>query len=436
MNFYDLSWQLADLLESSDSVFLKTEPEVLDFTDSNAQGKIVILTQRGRVDFEVTPKSIQSIMGLMDQTIFNPERVDRLYVWNFKSLVSYARFYNAKFVIPQNSIIDLKPIEGFLGLRKKPPENFHEVVNRTKAVVRLGGWQRVYKSIHQPLFLTVLPAIENTALLNEHSRRPEHPYYEIEGQINGRMNCAKRFVKCYLPHNMGPDQRRVLKPRGYDLRFVTADFRHCEVNVLQWLSKDEALGQIIESGEDVHKRIYEIVTGDSCDTENKRKISKVMYLPVMYGCGPKGLANNLGLAESVGEELFNRIRSKFSTSMQWMMDHQERAKTEIIRDHFGRPRHFKPEESYLVRNFIVQAVAATVCQEKLIELHKALDSARIAFSVHDGFGMITEVRKAKKTYDILKGVMESESRLCPGLRMKIEVKFGTRLDNLKVLWKD
>lgn len=437
MNLYDESWQVADLIETNKAVFLKMEPETPDFT-APAPFRLILCGTKQRVVINVDQHNIVHVIALLDATVFDKEMVDRLYVWNLKSLASYFHFFSQKFFTPTTSIIDLKIIESFLNIRKNCPENFVETIDRVKAVVKHKGWQSLYKSIHLPLALRVLPTIETTPLLNTEARRTEHPYYEIEGQINGRMNCLRKFAKSYLPHNMGPDVRKVLKPRGYGLRFLCPDFRHCEVTVLQWLSGDEKLKEILDSGADLHEKIYEIVTGDQCNTENKRKLSKKLFLPVMYGCGPSGLASALGLPDKVCAELIDRIKHCFPTAWGWMQSKQDEAKSGVILDYFARPRLFNTNEAYLARNFSVQGVAATICQEKLIELQKQLDNenAWLAFSVHDGFGLICKVDAARATYKLVKQVCEAESQLCPGLRMKIEIKFGSNLGEMKVLWKD
>ena len=158
----------------------------------------------------------------------------------------------------------------------------------------------------------------------------------------------------------------------------------------------------------------------------------------MFGCGPQTLAANLKLRESVGIELHNRIKKRFSVSYDRMMDIQKQAEKGAVEDYFGRRRVFPEGEHYKARNFWVQGVAATVCQEKLIELHKSLDgeNAYIAYSVHDGFCGVCAIRAARNTYRTMKTTLEAESVLCPGLKMKVEIKFGARLDDMKVLWKD
>lgn len=438
MNLYDVAWQLSDLLETNRAVLLKTEPEVPDFTCA-APFKAIIWGQRDCVEIEVDPTNVMDVIAMFDATIFDKEKVERLYVWNLKPLCTYFHFYLPhKFITPANAIIDLKPIENFLGIKKNRPENLVEAINRTRIVLQNKGWQAIYKTVHLPLTLRILPCVETRPLLNEEARRTEHPYYEIEGIFSGRLNCLKKYAKTYLPHNMGPDVKRALKPRGYGVRFLCSDFRHCEVTVLQWLSGDEKLRELLDSGGDLHTKIYEIVTGDQCNTDNKRKLSKLMFLPVMYGCGPTRLGELLGVPESVAVQLMDRIKTIFSTAWGWIKKAQDQAKTGVVTDHFGRPRTFAEGEAYKARDFVVQGVAATVCQEKLIELHGALDpkKAEIVFSVHDGFGLVVKVDAARETYKLVKQVLESESKLCPGLKMKVEIKFGAKLDSMKVLWKD
>ena len=110
----------------------------------------------------------------------------------------------------------------------------------------------------------------------------------------------------------------------------------------------------------------------------------------------------------------------------------------VVYDYFQRPKTLKDNECYLARNFAVQGVAATACQEKLIALHKELNTekAYLIFSVHDGFGLLCKTEYAQETYKLVKRTCEEESILCPGLKMKVEIKFGARLDEMKVLWKD
>lgn len=437
MNLYQISDLLLQIVEGSRSVFLKAEPTVPDFT-IKSNFKLKIYNQKNSIEINVNNENITTIIGLFDATIFSKYYIDRLYVWNIKPIDSYFFSVTKKHINPKNMILDIMILENFYGIKNKAPENLNECIDRIRPIVVHKDWQSVYKAIHLPLALRVLPEIENNPVLNEENRRTEFPYYEIEGQINGRMNCLSKYSKNYLPHNMGPEVKAVLKPRGYESRFLSSDFKHCEVTVLQWLSKDKKLNNILESGKDLHNEIYEIITGDKCDNENKRKLSKKMFLPVMYGCGPKGLANNLGVTVNVSTELIHRIRSTFPDAWDWMVSKEQESKQGEIKDYFGRIRNFKENEFYLARNFSVQGVAATICQEKLIDLHKQLnyEKAYVIFSLHDGYGLVCKIKHARETYQLVKQVCESSSTLCPDLKMKVSIKFGAKLDKMKELWKD
>lgn len=431
----ETSLKLSGILKNTDVAYLRVEPEVLDFT-RHAAGKLIIETTNGQIEVEIDRNNVKEVAGLLDATVFDNEQLKMLLCWNIKPLFTYMRYYLGKDVIPKSSVVDLYVIEGFLNLNKKRPENIGAAINRSKACSKYKSWTTVYRKIHLPFIFRVLPGIETTPLLDTADKVSKHPYYEIEGQVNGRLNCLKRYSRGYMPHNVGPDQRKSLKPSGESRIFLSADFRHCEVTVLQWLSKDEILKEILETGEDLYKELYRIITGDDCNTDNKRNISKKMFLPVMYGLGGRGLSNALSCPEEMGVELVDRIRKKFPTANRWMHQQQETAKKHgFSTDYLGRPRRYGENEHYLVRNFAVQGVAASVCQEKTIQLFNNLSTtnSRICYTVHDGYVISCPIKEAKDIRGVIKDTLESESTLCLGLQMKVEMKYGMNLYDMKVM---
>ncbi len=46
-----------------------------------------------------------------------------------------------------------------------------------------------------------------------------------------------------------------------------------------------------------------------------------------------------------------------------------------------------------------------------------------------------DVKEAKHVYDDVKQILESESKVCEGLKMGVEVQFGATLEEMKTLWK-
>lgn len=432
MEFQAAAEHLDEMLSKTKIVFLHTEPEVLDFTTRQG-GTVVIMGGGKRLEIDLTPEVVTPVMGMLAVTAFDKESVQTLLTWNLKSLMSYFRFFAPSLPAPSITPLDLQVIEKFLGVEKECPKNLVEAVDRMKAAAGAPNWKRLYQALHLPLMLRVLPALETTPLLDEQDKTSKYAFYEIEGQHNGRLRCAKKFDKGYIPHTMSDDQKKLLKPRGWqhDEIFMTFDIRHCEASVLQWLSQDEVLQQILNSGQDLYREIYRIITGDACDTDKKREMTKLMFLPVMYGCGHQKLAENLNVSAGVARELISRIHARFPTAVQCMLDFQKAAENGPVVDRSGRPRVYT-DKHYQARNLAVQGVAATVCLEKLVGLYNALSrtSARLCFTIHDGYGVLVNVKDTVKIYKIIHEIIETESKLCPRLFLKAECKVGPKLDSM------
>lgn len=431
------SEQIEELFKVTKVVYLRSEPEVLDFTN-NSTGKLVVIGGNRKVEIDIEPVTVSSVMGFLSVSIFDKENVQMVIGWNLKSIFSYFLYYCSNKIEYNNNLIDLMVIEKFLGIDKKSPENFIEAVNRTKEVSNYKNWKSLYKSLHLPLMLRVLPSLETSPILDINEKTSKFAYYEIEGQINGRLRSCNKFTRSFLPHTLGIEQKKYLKPRGEGKCFLSFDMKNCEIAVLQYLSKDEDLKNIINSGNDVYKEIYQIITEDSCDTDKKRDMAKTMFIAFIYGSGAKTLGGILGVSEGVARELINRIHNRFPISSGWMNSIYEEAKENgKIHDFFERPRNYTAETAYQARNFVVQSVAATVCLEKLIEIYYAIRKfdAQIVFSIHDGYGIVTTTKDALNVYKAVKMALETESKLCPGLFLKAECKVGMKLDSMKVFGK-
>lgn len=438
MDLIELSGNLVNLLQGTNFVYLRTVPEVPDYT-INSNFLLVLSSKNGTLSYEVTPQNILEVVGMLDCTVFEEDVI--LITWNIKSFASYFKFYSKKYLNPKNSkFYDLKIIENFHNLRENAPENLNQSIDRLKRVHK--NLPKIYHSIHLKLALKLLPSIESYPLTNELVRRPEYPFYEIEGQANGRLNCVKKLSKSYSPHHLSSEIKAILKPRiNTDCRFVYADYSFCEAAVLQWLSGDRLIKSIIESGADLYEKIYQIISGQKCESEENRKISKKLFLPVMYGLGPKQLSENIKISENLSKEVIKHIRHHFKDAYDWLTSQQEMAKQGPVVDYFGRSRVYESSSAYLCRNFLVQAAAATFCQEKLILLHEEIENnylgdANICFSVHDGYGLVCNTKKCPEIYKTIKNTCTSESILCPGLKLNMNIQFGARLNHMKTFWKD
>jgi DNA polymerase I-like protein with 3'-5' exonuclease and polymerase domains len=186
----------------------------------------------------------------------------------------------------------------------------------------------------------------------------------------------------------------------------------------------------------LYSGIFTLVTDLECNTPDKRRVGKEAFLMVVYGAGKTAVANKLGISEGLAKSLVSRIYEAFPEAMNWIKGAVAEAEASgTIRDYFGRPRTFTAETAYGARNFVVQGVAATVCLEILVELYKLFEgtSTNLCFSIHDGYGIVSERKRIIADLALAKEVLGRESTLCPGLRLKSEFKAGYRLHQLHVV---
>ncbi len=211
------------------------------------------------------------------------------------------------------------------------------------------------------------------------------------------------------------------------------DYRNMEVTMLQWLSGDDRLGQVLALDEDFYKVVFKLVSNTPCDTEKKRETCKSFFLPIIYGASAGTLSKELGISQGTAESIVNSIYNLFPISLKWIQEYQDNADV-VATDYFGRKRKFEGAKHWKVRDFAVQAPASMVCLEKLIALHNKIKGyARIACHIHDGYVVYANKVAVKGIADMAKNVLEQDSELCPGLKLRSTCKVGATLAELSVL---
>jgi hypothetical protein len=419
MNQIELALTLKSL---GRNIFLHTNPEILDFTNPERKYELIILTQTKEIKIDLSPKNLIPTISLLSAALENTSIIG----WNIKNLFTYVLSHTKALPNLDAKLIDLKALEAFLGFLKPMPISFLEAAERLKVIFQDTNWKKakeIHTKIHLPLIKEVLPSLEVTPLVDSEKRQLVHAYYELEGQANGRLRCEGAYKRNYIPHTMSIEQRKKLKPNDCRSIFMYFDYSHMEVSMLQWLSKDERLEQVLGLEEDLYKVVYKLVTGGDCNSDKKREICKGFFLPVIYGMGTEGLIRNIqkqsGIEVSIGvaEKIISRIYGLFPRALEWI---QEQGNS----DYFGRRRVFE-DGRHRVRNFVVQSPASLVCLEKLIKLHGVLkEYAKLACTIHDGYVILVDKMKEKMVEAMAKDALCSESELCPGLKLKVICKIG------------
>lgn len=432
-----LAQVLSDSVEAGPNIFVRFDPEVLDFTDPEAKSSMSVMGMGGNVaTVTLTKDNVRQVVGVLLVSVF--AKGMKIIAWNWKNFLSYHLGVTGKPLTVEGSLIDLKVAELFAGIKDKAPDTLAAALNRLKTLVAKGIWKEmalVYQKVYLPLITEIIPAMETAGILDVDNRKRVYAYYEICGQDNGRLNCSGAYRDSYVPQTLSEVEKKRLKPKALDEMFMYFDFKNMEVTMLQYLSKDEKLGEVLKN-DDAYTTIFQMVTGIDNDPESREK-GKIIFLPVVYGQSPPMLAKRLKVAEATAEKIITRIYDLFPAALRWVESHQEQAKSSgFAKDGFGKRRHFSPGEAYLARNFSVQAPSSTVNLEKLVKLHRALKGvSEIAYNVHDGYCVFAGKANWKTIFGKVYELLTSESELCPGLRFRVACHAGRNLDGLKPLQK-
>jgi hypothetical protein len=433
MNHAELAQAISSIEGSN--ILVRCNPEILDFTNKDAQNELILSGQGGReVNFLLNDETLPAILGMLVASLFEAD--NKIIAWNWKSFASYVLGKTGKLLKVKASIIDLKVLESYVGIKNVAPKTLGEAMQRLKFLITGGLWREVesiYKNIHLPLSTSVLTHLEAIGILDTERGFKAHACYEIDGQQNGRLKCTEAFKRGFVPHAMTPALRESLKPLTFEQIFMSFDFRGMEVFVLAHLSKDENLLDLCKQ-KDIYTALYEKLTGKVSDRKEDRDFAKKAFLPVIYGMSAYALSQGCGVAIDVAEMVVERIGSLFPAAFAFVSQYESQVKQHgYAKDVFGKRRGgFKEGKEYLARNFAVQSPAATICAEKLIDLHFALHGkADIAYTIHDGYVVYATKDNWKQIYKICTDILTAESILCPGLRMKVSCRAGRNLNDLK-----
>jgi hypothetical protein len=418
-------------LEGEKTIFLKCDPSPVDFMTTADATYISIVTKK--VSLKVPVKEqFDSLMGLISLTVFSKDKT--VIAWDIKPLLTYIKNQGnaGTFAdLDTSRVYDLKLAEAFCGLQNQPPATWAEAVARLKTCMQNDAAWRMHRNIHLPLALRVIPAIETCGVVDIARQKSFYPSYTIEGQVQGRMKCNEAFPRCINPHSLDEGLKSVIVPKAPHDLLVQLDYRAMEVRVLQWLSKDPVLGEIInDSTKDVYEEIYKIITESKEAGPKERSLAKTFFLPVFFGQQAFKLAENLGTSKEMAQAIIDLIATKFHVAWDWTdKQHQTAKDTGKVTDYFGRVRVV--ESPYVARHFSIASPAATICLDKLIKLHDALPkTARIAFSIHDGYIVATNRTSYKEVVATCKNSLEAEEELYKGLFLKTSCEIGKSLGKM------
>lgn len=422
--------EVASVLDSiqNSKVFFHFESDHIDWTENNP---VDLNIQLNGNKFILSLQNEKDIESLAASFYFYTKNCD-LVSWNLKNIISYFRKKSQINIQFNKKVYDLKIICSYFNLPNKKPTSSKDAFFLINYIKKTDGWksfEKFYDEIYYPLISRVVPSIETNPLVDIDNKKFVYSYYEIEGQSNGRMKNLKILKDCFLPHSMGEKEKNNLRLSSDEEYFIYFDYKHMEVSVLSWITKDKNLTEMVNSKEDLYSLIWKKLTNQA-PTEDQRKICKNIFLPVIFGQGSFSLSKRIGISEKNASKLIYNLERSFPVAFAWVKN-QAPDSNNFATDVFGRRRKFQKDELYKIKNFCIQSPSNMICLRKLVKLHEALaNKAKICFHIHDGYCISCNKKEYKSIIELSKKVLEEDDDLFPDLQLKTSCHFGENLNKL------
>lgn len=414
---------------SDNTIYIKINPEYIDFTDKNFQFNIEIYSRSKRLTKLVDNSNFDTINSILKVALFLKNK--KIITWNIKNYFSYYKNKTGNDLDVECQILDLKILERLCGIySEKSPNSFKEAVERF-SVIYPSKWNRinnVYKEVYCPLFLKVIPSIENKGIIDIEEKNIKYCYYEIEGQENGRLSSFNCFKNGFMPLNLKKEDKQKYRPLNQDDLFLLFDYKNMEVSVLEYLTKDKSLKDVLDEGDDFYESLYKkIINANNFDQE-KRKKMKMIFLPFIYGAGIKKISESCKIEHSKVEVITKRIKETFPKTFTWLDNFSKNDQDGYYINTFGKIR--KIDQSYKSVNFIVQSTASIFCLDKLIDLYYVYKKS-MCFYVHDAYCLYSNKKELESNMEMIKNILLQDSKFLNNIHLSVSCKYGEDLNEMK-----
>ena len=235
----------------------------------------------------------------------------------------------------------------------------------------------------------------------------------------------------------GKEIRKAFVARDENHVLVSADYSQVELRIIAALSGDKNMIEAFQQGEDIHKATASKVFNVPLDevTKDMRSKAKAVNFGIIYGQGPFGLAQQLGISRTEAKNIIEAYYTQFAAlktyQHQAVEDCRSRGFVETV---LGR-RRFLPDinssnaisRSFAERNAVnapIQGSAADVIKVAMAKIQSALKQAnlktKMVLQVHDELLFDTPKEEIEQVFALVKHEMENAVKLAVPLDVEIQ----------------
>jgi uracil-DNA glycosylase family 4 len=273
-----------------------------------------------------------------------------------------------------------------------------------------------------------------------------HQRYNLAGTGTGRSSCSDPGL-----HNIPKDRIvRAIFRASLGNVLVCADGKSMELRMLAACCGEPALLKAFEEGRDLHNWVFNLMfhkPSDYIPTQEERFIAKAINFGLIYGRGPRSLAETLKCSEEQARRYIDLYFRTFPRAKQFLIDNVKEARAlGYAVTFFGRRRRLpelrhdmnepKRKAERQANNMVMQSPAADATYMALTRIARALRArglkAVIIHTVHDCVIVDTPKAEVAIVKKIILGAFSKPIKVLPvkiEAGVEVEERWGLHNDS-------
>ncbi|MFM7770863.1 MAG: DNA polymerase, partial [Bacteroidota bacterium] len=235
----------------------------------------------------------------------------------------------------------------------------------------------------------------------------------------------------------GKEIRKAFVARDENHVLISADYSQVELRIIAALSGDANMIEAFQQGEDIHKataaKVFNVPIQEV--TKEMRSKAKAVNFGIIYGQGPFGLAQQLGISRTEAKQIIDAYYTQFAGLKTYQQNAVEQARQKgYVETVMGRRRYLPDIQSSnaVVRSFAernavnapIQGSAADIIKLAMIKIQKALKEnqlkTKMVLQVHDELLFDAPKSEVDSVFELVKSEMVNAASLQVPLEVEIQ----------------
>lgn len=236
--------------------------------------------------------------------------------------------------------------------------------------------------------------------INPRTRRI-HCTFNQSVAATGRLSCQNpNLQNIPVRSEMGIRIREAFRPEKEGWSYIGGDYSQIELRLMAHLSEDPYLMEAFRNGDDIHRYTAATLLGIPQEevTKEQRQNAKAVNFGIIYGQGPFGLSQELGIDIKEASRFIEMYFKRYSKVKEFLETRKEyaretgRAKTSLGRERLIPEIHSKNPQiraaaERLAINTPLQGMAADLIKMAMLNIDKKLKNSGLQgymiLQVHD-----------------------------------------------------